>query len=80
MARVPLRPWIEYAFEQRHDLTLVKWVLGQRNEDRTWDQIAQDLHAMTDHVEGHDPLTGATLRNWFHEVDPHSPRHTASVG
>lgn len=65
MARVPLRPWVEHAFEQRYGVTLATWARQRRREGATWEELADELYERTDFVDGAYRLTGATMRNWF---------------
>jgi hypothetical protein len=70
MARIPLRPLVEYAFEHKTGTPLREFVLDRRSRGDSWSTIAEAMSEMTD---GLSQITDQTVRLWFYEDDPRSP-------
>lgn len=67
MARIPLRPLIEYAFRTKNNgLDLEHWVLAKRKQGEPWTKISSDLTKRTD---GLSMVSDQTVRLWFLEQD-----------
>ena len=65
MARIPLRPLIEYAFRTKNNnLELRDWVLARRRDGASWLTVSEEL---TERTDGLSLVSDQTVRIWFFE-------------